>query len=169
MQTLDQECKSVGDSAYWGGRGDWLIVLAVHRDSDCLARSNFEVAREHLNALPAVKDWPGEFNPVSVERFNHWAVGWVDYLLVDPECKEAVKEAEAVQEKLNDYPVLNEEHYSNLEQEEASDVWRDCFRESERIAYIRKHRSQFDFASFGDLLGCVRGKHFAGYACELLN
>lgn len=30
------------------------------------------------------------------------------------------------------------------------------------------HREQFEFYTFAELLGCVRGKFFAGYASELL-
>lgn len=39
----------------------------------------------------------------------------------------------------------------------------------ERVEYIRKHRSQFEFRDFADMLGCVRGKYFAGYASELIH
>jgi hypothetical protein len=40
--------------------------------------------------------------------------------------------------------------------------------EKERIAYIRKHRSEFEFADLRDMLSCVRGNYFAGYASELI-
>lgn len=169
MKTIIQNCREVGSSAYWGDRGDWLIVLAVHRDSDALSRSNFEVAEQALKALPEVKGWQGENGPVEIVRFNHWAVGWVDYLCVNPECKPAVTLAESMREKLEDYPVLDEEHYSQTEQTEADETWRNCYNERERVKYIREHRSQFEFHDLADLLGCVRGKYFAGYASELLN
>jgi hypothetical protein len=65
--------------------------------------------------------------------------------------------------------VLNENDFSEREQEAADETWRNCYREKERIKYIRAHRSQFSFASFRDLLDCVRGKFFAGYASELIN
>jgi len=57
---------------------------------------------------------------------------------------------------------------SKVEEEEAQRVWRECYSTSERIEYVRRHSSQFDFRSFSDLLGCVRGRYFAGYASELL-
>ena len=38
-----------------------------------------------------------------------------------------------------------------------------------RINYIRENRSQFEFYNFEDLMCCVRGEYFAGYANELLN
>jgi hypothetical protein len=65
--------------------------------------------------------------------------------------------------------VLNEEDYSEEEQEEAEVIWRECYQPQDRIAYIRKYRNQFDFSDFADLLGCVRGNYFAGYASELIN
>jgi hypothetical protein len=58
----------------------------------------------------------------AIERFGHWAVGWVEYLLVKPGT-----EAEAVAEKLlarlEDYPILDEMHFSQLEWDEATDYW----------------------------------------------
>ena len=55
-----------------------------------------------------------------------------------------------------------------VESEEAERIWRDCYDASQRIEYIRDHSSQFEFRSFADMLSCVRGNHFAGYASELL-
>lgn len=52
---------------------------------------------------------------------------------------------------------------------EANAVWRDCYQLKERVEYVRKHRGQFDFRSFSDMLSCLRGNYFAGYASELLS
>jgi hypothetical protein len=122
-----------------------------------------------LRALPSVKEWAGDECPIQTERFSHWAVGWCDYLLVNPECKDAVALADKILDKLDDYPVVNEEHWSNLETEEANQVWKDCYRVKDRIAHVRKHRSQFEFRDFADMLGCLRGHYFNGYASELLS
>ena len=54
------------------------------------------------------------------------------------------------------------------EQVAADETWKNCYDEKERIAYIRKFHYQFDFRDFADLLACVRGKYFAGYASELI-
>jgi len=169
MKTLREFFEAVGDSAYWGDRADWLVALDTHRDAQALERSNWQCFQTALNALPSVKAWPGDDSPVAVERASHWAVGWIDYLLVNPACTEAVVEAERLSEKLENYPVLDEEHYSQTETDEANEVWRNCYRPAERLAYIREHRGQFDFLDFRDLLACVRGQYFAGYACELLS
>lgn len=169
MITLDTNTRNVGSSIYSGERGDWFIALAIHRDSDPLSRSNFECMQKALNALPAVKEWAGEDSPVQIERFSHWAVGWCDYLLINPECKEALELANRLEEKLDDYPVLNEDHWSELETSAANDVWRDCYNAKGRVSYVRKHRGQFEFRDFADMLSCLRGRYFSGYPGELLS
>jgi hypothetical protein len=58
--------------------------------------------------------------------------------------------------------------HSVVEGEEAERVWRDYYNDKERIEYIRDHRSQFEFQSFAEMLGCCRGKWFNGYSSELL-
>jgi hypothetical protein len=130
------------------------------RDSDALERSNFACMLKALG---------GESETVQVVRENHWAVGWVEWIAIHQDDGAALKIADEIQEGLQDYPVVDESHWSELEQEEASEVWRDCYSPKERIRYIREHSSQFEFHNFRDLLGCVRGEYFAGYASELLN
>jgi hypothetical protein len=96
-----------------------IVVLTRHRDSDALSRSNWEVGLEQLReaaaACPeAVYDW----------RASHWAVGWVDYLMVRRDAPEAVLEAAAeILDALADYPALCDDHWSNLEWNELSDYW----------------------------------------------
>lgn len=129
------------------------------RDSDCLERSNFACMLQALG---------GESETVIVVRESHWACGWVEWIAVHATDETALAIADDIKGKLDDYPVINEDHWSELESEEADQVWADCFNPTERIAYIRTHRYQFDFRDFADLLACVRGKYFAGYASELL-
>lgn len=133
------------------------------RDSDCLERSNFAVM---LRALG------GESDVVTVVRESHWAVGWVEWIAIEadgtPESDKALQIADEQTALLDDYPVLDESDWSEREREEADEVWRNCYNAQERIDYIREHRSQFDFCDFADLIGCVRGNYFAGYASELI-
>ena len=169
MKTLRENTKAVGDSAYWGDRGNWFIVAAVHRDSDALDRSNFSVSEAMLKDNPASAEWSGEFQPYAIERFNHWAVGWIDYLLIDPECKPLVELGESIQARIENYPVLDESHFSEIESQEANEIWQNCYNPRERVKYIRDNRSQFHFHDYRDLIGCVRGNYFAGYASELIH
>jgi len=130
------------------------------RDSDALARSNF---RCMLRALG------GESETVLVIRESHWAVGWVEWIAIHESDSKALQTADEIAAALEDYPVVDESDWSDLEMEDADDVWRDCYRPSDRIDYIRRNRDQFEFHSLSDMIGCIRGKYFAGYASELLN
>ena len=138
---------------------NFVNVIGRHRDSDCLDESNFVTALKMLG---------GESESVRVEGFNHWAVGWIEEVFVDSTNIEKMKIVEDILNSLENYPVLNGEHFSQLEQEEADKVWSNCYNDQGRIDYIRKNRYQFDFNSLADLMGCVRGKYFAGYASELI-
>lgn len=168
MITLDSNTESVGSSVYHGDRGHWFIASAMHRDSDILTRSNFACIERALRTLPAVKNWTGDEAPVQIERFSHWAVGWCDYLLVNPDCAAAVELGNKIEEDLENYPVFDEDHWSDLEMEEANDVWRDCYSVKERVAYVRKRRRQFEFHDFAEMIAVIRGQYFIGYASELL-
>jgi hypothetical protein len=138
---------------------EWLCVLTRNRDSECLTESNWRCALERLG---------GEGDNVQIDRFGHWACGWWEALSVKAGSPQQ-RIAQEIKSSLSDYPVLDEEDWSNLESEEADRVWRDCYDYIDRIEYIREHRDQFHFRSFADLLGCARGKYFAGYASELLH
>lgn len=134
------------------------------RDSDALERSNFAYMLKALG---------GESDVVTVVRENHWAVGWVEWIAIEDDGSEesaiALETADRLRGKLDDYPVLDESDWSEREMEEANEVWKSCYNWRERIEYIRKHRNQFETHDLADLLQCVRGEYFIGYASELLN
>lgn len=169
MKTLSEYFKR--DSAYWGENGDWLVVATLVRDSDCLTRSNFRCMIKLLGGkgIEGGKGSQSINETVAIEEASHWACGWLQYLIINPADLDAVKIAQAALERLSDYPVLDESDWSELETEAANQVWKDCYRPKERVEYIREHKSQFEFRGLADLLGCVRGNYFAGYASELLN
>ena len=133
-------------------------LLTRNRDSDTLTESNWRSALKLLG---------GEGDNVEILRFGHWACGWWEALAVKQGTPQHAIALE-IEERLEGYPVVDENDWSELEEETAAQVWRDCYRPKERIAYIREHRNQFDFRGMADLLGCARGNYFAGYASELL-
>ena len=94
---------------YWGDRADWLVALTQHRDSDALERSNWRVI---------VPDMFERFpDDVAIESTNHWAVGWLEYLLVRPNSPAAVA-AQAWADKLANYPVADDDDFGMLEYSE---------------------------------------------------
>jgi len=136
----------------------WYVVLTTNRDADLLTRVNFECAQKALEG----------FDPDSWEvfRFGHWACGWWEALCVK-EGTDAFEEGESLSDSLESYPVLDDEAFSEAEESEAHEVW-ESYRVKDRIEYIRRYRNQFEFRSFADLLACVRGKYFCGWASELI-
>jgi hypothetical protein len=129
------------------------------RDSDSLERSNFTCM------LRALGD---ESETIIVVRENHWAVGWAAWIAIHESDSRALAIADDIVAGLQDYPVIDEGHWSEVEHEDAQETWTNCFNDRERLGYIKRNRSQFEFHDYADLIGCVRGRYFAGYASELL-
>lgn len=150
------DCKGLG----LDDRQDWLVVPCPrNRDSDCLQESNFRSALRMLG---------GESDTVERYSFGHWACGWFEIILVQPGT-DSERIATEIETSLEHYPVLDENDWSDLEHETAQQVWRECYTEERRIKYIRENECQFSFDSMADLMGCVRGKYFAGDASSLLS
>lgn len=139
---------------------DYFVGLGRHRDSDALERNNFEVALEMIG---------GETDTVFTVCENHFLVGWVEWIAIHESDTAALKMLIEIRERLEDYPVLDEEAFCEEENEEALEVWQNCYNDRERIAYIREHGSQFEFRNWKELRDCVRGDSFLGYASELIH
>jgi len=138
---------------------EYYVFLGRNRDSDCLTQSNFRVALEKLG---------GESGTVSIVRERHFLCGWVEWIAIHKDDEVALALAEKMQEKLENCFILDENDWCELEIEEADKLWK-SYNNSERIEYVKENRSDFEFSDFADLLGCCRGKYFAGYPYELLN
>ena len=94
-------------AAYWGDHGGWYIVASQHRDSDSLTRSNFRVLAARLADTTAM-----------TEESSHWAVGWVERLIVAPSDRAALRVALTAHRAMDDYPVLDESDWSELQDSE---------------------------------------------------
>lgn len=137
---------------------EFYVVVCQNRDSDCLARSNFRSALKLLG---------GESSSVVIHRFGHWACGWWEALCVLKDTPTYLI-AELLEEDLEDYPVVDDEDFSNLEQEEADYIWKNCYNNEQRITYMRTHKSEIEPRSLADLLACAKGKYFLGDPSTLL-
>ncbi len=96
----------------------WAFVFDVHRDSDRLERSNWEVISKDL-----LKKHP---KTVEITNCGHWLVGWVDHLTIKMVDKNGRITRAGIDvldwlEKLDQYPIADEDHYSNLEYTENYD------------------------------------------------
>lgn len=91
---------------YWGDSGDWFVVAAVTGQSDALDRSNLRVLKDRLG------------DAAKVENARHWACGFVDYLIIPPNDRKAIRVALEAHKAARDYLVLDESDFSDLESEE---------------------------------------------------
>lgn len=90
----------------WPG---YYVFLGQNRDSDSLTRSNFICALGRIG---------GESETVRVIRERHWACGWLEWIAIHQDDTKALKAADDVMRRLAAYPVVNEDHWSELEHEE---------------------------------------------------
>ena len=135
-----------------------LVLLGRNRESDLLSESNWETALKRLG---------GESETVVIHRFGHWLCGWLEYLCVEENTK-AHELALEMEKEMEAYPVLDEEDWSEREDEAAQKAWKEWYDNKERLEYVRDNPDQFTFNDFQDMLSCIRGKYFCGYASELI-
>ncbi len=90
------------------------VFLGQHRDSDELTQSNFAVALASLG---------GESDTINVVRESHWAVGWVEWIAIHQDDETALRAADDMLDRLAEYPVLDEEDWSQRETDAADETW----------------------------------------------
>ena len=136
---------------------DYYFIVGRSRDSDALEESNFECA---MKSLRAVRDQWAKENPEAADaweeahpnddmicdpRASHWAVGWVEELLVHVDAPDCVlTEAGEIICSLADYPVLDESDYSERECEAAQETWENMDLR-ERIRAIQSYGDEERF------------------------
>jgi hypothetical protein len=136
-------------SCYMGAtwEGFYSAGFGAHRDSGSIDRSNFEVARKALEEVGAIY----------VEE-SHFLVGWVAWLAIHESNGEALRLADRLVDKIEDYPLLDENHHSALESEEDDRTWKECYTNKRRIEWLRQEWKHLEFYDFADLMACARGK-----------
>lgn len=98
-------CDGTGDGPLW----EMALIGGVHRDSGALDQSNAQV----------LQAWLAEVDPNKTAwdtmHCGHWAVGWYDHLIVDPSNAAVMAVLQSAADSLADYPVLSDDHLSELE------------------------------------------------------
>ena len=85
--------------------GNFSVLLIHTRDSDAMEESNFRTALRMLG---------GESETVQIHRFGHWACGWFELLLITPDTPQHAI-AESIEQSIENYPVLDDMDFSELE------------------------------------------------------
>lgn len=80
---------------------DYFVVFSKNRDSSILEKSNWDYMVDEL----------GDLEGVEVVRFNHWAVGWIEALIVHEDAEETIDTATDLINQYERYPLLNEQDY----------------------------------------------------------
>lgn len=128
----------------------YLVLLGRHRDPPILDNVNFDAALEELG---------GESKTVLVERASHWAVGWVETILIDPSNKDSVEVGEGIEERLANYPVLDEQELSRREWEAMTEYWDKLASMRERVELAKEASgnpflARHSMSKLVDLYGC---------------
>jgi hypothetical protein len=93
---------------------NWAIHYTHNRDSGLLAQSNADAITEAMEPFTQDDD-----PDVVMESHSHWAVGHVDGFSIrvfrNGEITPAFKAYHELSEQLTEYPILNEEDYSERE------------------------------------------------------
>tara|TARA_R100000781_G_scaffold52917_2_gene34628 strand:+ start:1525 stop:2043 length:519 start_codon:yes stop_codon:yes gene_type:complete len=118
-------------------QAEWLVPgISQNRDSGCLARSNFECFQKYL------EDIEDEGNTWQIHRFGHWACGWFEIFTIKPG-SEAETLARETENALSNYPVIDDMHFSELEEEEANETWSGMDID-ERVQMIQQLEPRYD-------------------------
>jgi hypothetical protein len=93
----------------------WCLWYTSHRDAGLLEQSNETVFNNRLAPFAE-----GDSPDVAFERHSHWAVGHLSGVSIrafrdDGTITDAFKEFCSIQEALENYPVLDEQDYSQRE------------------------------------------------------
>lgn len=154
LQPLASKLKG-SDVVYWGDNGEWLNAYGRHRDSDALDNANFEALRRIVDTA-----CEHEHDAYVIEHFSHWAVGWIDELLINPDCAKAIEAVQSAIDKLEDYPLVDENLYSEMEYESACESAESALYELGIPVEQRKDAASF-VVSWGQDAG---GRNDYGYA-----
>lgn len=123
--------------AHWDGY--YRAPVERNRASDLLTQSNWDQQWDALKAFRADVPDADEASPVSVCE-NHWLVGWVEWVAIHESNGPALREADRLAARMESYPVLNEEDWSNREWEDYEKGWKDYgFKD-----FIREIRDAFE-------------------------
>ena len=141
---------------YFGASWDDYYSAGVgqSRDSDALERANFDAMVNRLREVDSQGE-DSESGGWRIVEESHWAVGWVQWIAIHESATDALAAAEQAQADLADYPVLDDDLFSEYENDDCEATW-DYMPASDRIEYLRDHGAPVSGA-FRQLRAAVRG------------
>lgn len=143
------------------------LLYARHRESQLVEESNMAVIRRELGkiieALPEEQREPVPTDAAEMDAFgmakseamtrefwvytwraSHPMVGWVEYLMLRGDAPAVLKDrADALLSGLEDYPIADDDHYSELQWEAIDKYW-EAASESEKKQWFEGTEHEFD-------------------------
>ena len=111
-------------SNYLGGDySDYYVICSHHKNSGLLAESNWDEVVKRLE------------NHVKVASCGHWMTGWIEFALIHHTDMEGIKLAQAIDDEIAEYPILNEDDFTERESKYAEELW-DSMSGHEKQGYI---------------------------------
>lgn len=125
--------------AFLDDRQDWLVCpVSITRDSPegDYPYSNYQVFLRELGKIdPDGETW-------EEHSFNHWGPGWFNIIIVKPDTP-AAEWAQEAENTLEDYPVLDDDDYSQREWEAMCEAWEGMSMDDRIEVCHRSHGSIF--------------------------
>lgn len=122
---------------------DWnnyYYLAGRSRESDLVESTNFNYCLNAVEKFKGVErtemdgDCDGEMT-VEVVRDSHWAVGWVEHILIHKSaCPALIAKCDNILSRLYDYPLLDEDAYSAAQDEQARAAWESFDSNDKRYA-----------------------------------
>jgi hypothetical protein len=131
-----------------GWSGVAIGPVGQHRDSDTLARCNFDVI------VRVLVERFGD--AVATVSFGHWAVGWVEEIASDAGREDVQTAIQGWRDALANYPVADETAWSAMEVEESIQTI-----EAILPSYLEFGDVEYELNSSGDWAGQVFSALFA--------
>lgn len=102
-----------------------LGCVSTHRDMPAAYATNQAVALEWL----AEADQEGTAH--AVHRFTHWAVGWIDYVVVNTQRQAVTEVCADIMQRIEAYPLLDENQSCIAEWEANHPATGECYADED--------------------------------------
>ena len=142
------------DSVFWArhdsdeDRALWLVTPVSHgtREEDAIADSNYSVAESRLTRASSfaelhqprnmhgdpLPDWPAYWQSEGLgTRSDAWPGGVIETILVRADDAGALRELSRIISEIEGYPVLDEDHWSELEHERNHPSDHECYADED--------------------------------------
>lgn len=98
---------------------DYYCIAGHSRDSDILEESNYQSIKKYLQSENVA------YEEISA---SHWAVGWVESIIIHESNDAGLVVGDDIAKRLEDYPIFNEDDYSRREWEKVDSIMSDIMQ-----------------------------------------